>query len=312
METTKLSSFRNLSVWRKAGDLAVLIYSATEKFPKSELYGLTSQMRRAAVSISSNLAEGWKRIHKKEKMQFYSVAHGSAAELESQIEIARRLGFLADDEYGKSLSLTEEVSKMINGLIKSLTSRLSLLNPQAGFTLVEVIVAIALFSVVVSIAAGGFVTALRSQRQVAALIAADNNVSLVLEQMARELRTGYNVCRPGENCFKPSATNCPALSPVTVNELDFYNADSQGVIYRLNGDVIERAEQDANGNFVFSPLTGNNVSVKYLNFTLSGNLSGDCWPPRVTISLGLSSKDSSVAGDIINIQTTISARQLDS
>jgi len=182
-----------------------------------------------------------------------------------------------------------------------------------GFTLVEVVVAIALFAVVVSIAAGGFVSALRSQRQIAALIAADNNVSLVLEQMAREIRTGYDVCRPGSNCYQSTGSTCSAPQPSFVSgELDFVNADSASVVYRLVSGVIERAEKDSSGIFVFSPLTGNNVSIKYLNFAILGNLSGDCWSPRVTISLGLSSKDSSVAGDVVNIQTTVSARQLDS
>ena len=101
----KLNSFKDLNVWQKAEDLAVVIYSATEKLPAPELYGLTNQMRRAVVSISSNIAEGFKRAHRKEKAQFYSVAHASAAELESQIEISRRLGFLADFDYRKCLAV---------------------------------------------------------------------------------------------------------------------------------------------------------------------------------------------------------------
>ncbi|MDP2654945.1 MAG: four helix bundle protein [bacterium] len=114
-----LKSFKDLIVWQKAADLASLVYVATEKFPRSELYGLTSQMRRSAVSISSNIAEGFKRNHKKEKTQFYNVAYGSVAELESQTEIALKLDFLDKGEYQKSNALIIEVSKMLDGLIKS-------------------------------------------------------------------------------------------------------------------------------------------------------------------------------------------------
>jgi len=87
--TTK--SFKDLIVWQKSRDLAVKIYKITEYFPKSELYGLTSQMRRAVVSISSNIAESYHRFHSKEKQQFLSIAFGSGSELESQIEIAKIL-----------------------------------------------------------------------------------------------------------------------------------------------------------------------------------------------------------------------------
>lgn len=120
MENKQLKSFKDLTVWQKAADLASLIYLGTEKFPHSELYGLTNQMRRAAVSISSNLAEGFKRNHTKEKIQLYNVAHSSAAELESQIEIAYKLNFLKNEDYHKLNLSIVEVSKMIDGLIKSI------------------------------------------------------------------------------------------------------------------------------------------------------------------------------------------------
>ncbi len=109
MET---KSFKNLIVWQKSRDLAVTIYKLTDKFPKSELYGLTSQMRRAAVSISSNIAESYHRFHFKEKQQFLSVAFGSGAELESQLEITKVLyPKLTYDEVEKLLS---ESMKILN------------------------------------------------------------------------------------------------------------------------------------------------------------------------------------------------------
>lgn len=119
MEQRQLKSFKDLVVWQKSSDLAVLVYSITEEFPRSELYGLTNQMRRSVVSISSNLAEGFKRNHNKEKLQFYNIAYGSVAELESQIEIALKLNFLNKEAHQKLNALTVEVGKMLNGLIKS-------------------------------------------------------------------------------------------------------------------------------------------------------------------------------------------------
>jgi len=115
----QLKSFRDLKVWQKAVDLAACVYSVTEKFPKSELYGITNQMRRAAVSISSNIAEGFKRNHSGEKLQFYNVAYSSSAELESQIEVSRKLHFLQDNDYQGLNTSVVEIGKMMDGLMKS-------------------------------------------------------------------------------------------------------------------------------------------------------------------------------------------------
>lgn len=108
-------SFKDLIVWQKARDLAVEIYRVTDNFPKSELYGLTSQMRRAVISISSNIAESYHRFHAKEKRQFLMIAFGSGSELESQIEIAKVL--FPEKDYTPSEQLLIEVMKMLNKLI---------------------------------------------------------------------------------------------------------------------------------------------------------------------------------------------------
>ncbi|MEK7147045.1 MAG: four helix bundle protein [Patescibacteria group bacterium] len=128
MNNKTLKSFKDLTVWQKSVDLAVLVYKTTEIFPRSELYGIVNQMRRASISASSNIAEGFKRIHQKEKLQFYNVAYSSIAELESQIEVANKLGFLSKEDYQNLLPLVIEVSKMIEGLIKSLNSKFYILN----------------------------------------------------------------------------------------------------------------------------------------------------------------------------------------
>ncbi len=128
METKKLQSFKDLNVWQKSSNLAVLVYKITEKFPKSELYGLTNQMRRSAVSTSSNIAEGFKRRHKKEKLQFYNIAYSSVAEIESQIEISNKLGYLSKSDYQKLTILITEISKMTDSLLKSVHK--NFLNPK--------------------------------------------------------------------------------------------------------------------------------------------------------------------------------------
>lgn len=109
-------SFKDLIVWQKSRDLAVAVYKLTEQFPKSELYGLTSQMRRSAISISSNIAESYHRFHHKEKQQFLAIAFGSGSELESQIEIAKILFPNINYQYAEALLL--EIMKILNNFLK--------------------------------------------------------------------------------------------------------------------------------------------------------------------------------------------------
>lgn len=101
-------------------ELVVVVYGISEKFPTSELYGLTSQMRRAAVSIPSNIAEGSRRPTKKDFRQFILIAYSSGSELETQIEIAKRLSFAKSSDFVKVDSLLLETMKMLNRLISSL------------------------------------------------------------------------------------------------------------------------------------------------------------------------------------------------
>lgn len=108
-------SFKDLIVWQKSKDLTITIYKLTEKFPNSEIYGLTSQMRRAAISISSNIAESYHRFHPKEKNQFIAIAFGSGSELESQIEIAKNL--YKDLNYKESELLVQEVMRILNNFL---------------------------------------------------------------------------------------------------------------------------------------------------------------------------------------------------
>jgi four helix bundle protein len=113
-------NYRELIVWQKAMDLVELVYQATKQFPKEELYGLTSQVRRSAVSIPSNIAEGQARKSTAEFLNFLSIANGSRAEMETQILLAQRLNYVTTDTAQPILNLSEEVNRLLNGLMNSL------------------------------------------------------------------------------------------------------------------------------------------------------------------------------------------------
>lgn len=119
----KIKSFTDLISWRKGHELVLAIYKITSKFPKSETYSLCDQMRRSAVSVTSNLAEGFSRRTAKEKVQFYHTALGSLTELQNQLLIARDLAYFEKDKFDCLARNTVEVSKLTNGLIKSLKNR---------------------------------------------------------------------------------------------------------------------------------------------------------------------------------------------
>ena len=114
-------SYRELSVWQKGIALVVKIYQLTESFPKSELYGLSGQMRRAAVSIPANIAEGSARGHRQEYRQFVKIAYASGAELETHLEIGKRLNFISVSDARDTEELLCEIMKMLNALAKSLS-----------------------------------------------------------------------------------------------------------------------------------------------------------------------------------------------
>jgi four helix bundle protein len=112
-------SYRELIVWKKSKDLCLLVYKVTEDFPTTERYGLTSQIRRCSVSIPSNIAEGRYRSTKKEFCRFLYYAFGSGAELETQLYIAKELGYITLLRYTEVTDLLTEVMKMLNALIES-------------------------------------------------------------------------------------------------------------------------------------------------------------------------------------------------
>ncbi len=115
----KIYSFEKLTVWQRARKLSVVIYKTTREFPKEELFGLTSQMRRCAVSISSNIAEGTGRHSAKDKARFTEIAYGSALELLNQMILSNDLEFISNETYNEVRSEIDEITAMLDSLYKS-------------------------------------------------------------------------------------------------------------------------------------------------------------------------------------------------
>lgn len=116
----KIKSFTDLNTWKEAHRLVVIIYKTTDEFPSKETYSLVDQMRRCVISISSNIAEGFSRQSKKEKLQFYYMSKGSLTELQNQILVARDVGHINNDKFSKIAEQTIVVGKLLTGLIRSL------------------------------------------------------------------------------------------------------------------------------------------------------------------------------------------------
>ena len=118
-ESGKIKSFTDLHAWREGHALVLMIYKITKSFPKEEIFGLVTQMRRCVVSITSNIAEGFSRQSYKEKVQFYSISQGSVTELQNQLVVARDVDYITNNEFQKIAMQSIKVHKIVSGLIKS-------------------------------------------------------------------------------------------------------------------------------------------------------------------------------------------------
>lgn len=118
MDDKKITSFTGLDTWKEGHRLVLMIYDITKKFPKEEIFGLTSQIRRAAVSITSNIAEGFSRNSTKEKIQFYTIARGSNVEIQNQLLIAKDIKYIDKENFDKIAEQSVRVNKLINGMIR--------------------------------------------------------------------------------------------------------------------------------------------------------------------------------------------------
>ena len=114
-----VKTFQELVVWQKSHELVLLVYKVTENYPKHELFGLISQTRRAAVSVPSNIAEGFKRRTKNDTVHFYNMADTSLEEVKYDLILAKDLKYINKEEFEKLMSLAEEVGKLLSGWIKA-------------------------------------------------------------------------------------------------------------------------------------------------------------------------------------------------
>jgi len=117
-DSNKIKSFTDLNAWKEGHKLVLMVYNATKTFPKDELFGLTNQMRRAVVSITSNIAEGFSRQSYKEKIQFYCTSQGSNTELQNQLLVAKDVNYLTQPDFNNIANQSVIVHKLLNGLIK--------------------------------------------------------------------------------------------------------------------------------------------------------------------------------------------------
>ena len=114
-----MKTFRDIFAWQKGYELTLLIYKTTKGFPKSEEFGLKSQLRRATISIISNIAEGFKRLGNKDKIRFYNMAEASLEEVKCQTMLSRDLGLIDHDTHKKICRIEDETGKMLQGWIKA-------------------------------------------------------------------------------------------------------------------------------------------------------------------------------------------------
>ena len=122
MDSKKIKSFTDLETWKEGHKLVLIIYKIAKSFPDEERFSLTNQLQRAMVSVTSNIAEGFSRNGKKEKVQFYYMALGSLTEVQNQLLIAKDLSYIYEKEFYRIAEQTVLVSKLLNGLIKSAKS----------------------------------------------------------------------------------------------------------------------------------------------------------------------------------------------
>jgi four helix bundle protein len=127
--SVEIRTHKDLKIWQRSVALVTRVYAITEKFPKSEMWGLTNQIRRASVSVPSNIAEGSGRRSDKELVQFLHIASGSLAELETQFIIAKNLGFITNNEYSEVEQEIQEIIRMISAMSKSIMNK----QPSYGF-----------------------------------------------------------------------------------------------------------------------------------------------------------------------------------
>lgn len=248
----KIQSFKDLVVYQQGHKLVVIIYDVTKLFPKSEAYGLVSQMQRSAVSITSNIAEGFSRQSLKEKNQFFSTARGSLTELESQLLVAKDVGYLSEENFKPISNQIISVHKLLNAFIsktKTLApySKFHIPNSNKGFTLIELIVSIFILVTLssfvmvnyrqgekkrkVALAADGVINAVRLA-QTYALAGKQIEATSCVNRSAKSYRINFDasatyIIYAEDNCSNPlfeiQRFNLPAQTQMKAGELKLDN-----------------------------------------------------------------------------------------
>lgn len=197
--------------------------------------------------------------------------------------------------------------RVLNSKFSQHSHQFAVSHRSKAFTLVELLVAMGIFVIVISIAATSFIQALRTQQSIVALMEANDNISLVLEQMAREIRTGYRFCTASAPILNLDPIYTEHCNDLTANELAFVNALEREVSYRLEDEAIwERT--GVLGIPKDGKITADNVKINYFNIVLTGNDADDNLQSRITISLSISPTGRDIKDVKTNIQTTISPR----
>jgi four helix bundle protein len=191
----KIQSFKDLIVWQEGHKLVVMVYDLTKSFPKSEVYGLVSQMQRSAVSITSNIAEGFCRQTAKEKSQFFSTAGGSLTELENQLLVAKDIKYIDSKNFEVVNKQLVSVHRLLNAFIaktKSFAQYSKFLIPDSikGFTLIEALVATSVFALMVSSILGVYLATLKLDSRTRAQRTVIQDGRFIMDFIGKEVRNG--------------------------------------------------------------------------------------------------------------------------
>lgn len=263
-----IESYKQLKVWQRAMELVKEIYNITNNFPKSEVYGLASQMQRSAVSIPSNIAEGHKRKGQKEFLQFLSIAEGSSAELETQLIISKDI--YPNNDYSKSFLLLEEVQKMLPAMIKGLNAKRSTLNANSGFTLIEMLIYVTIIGGILTTFVSFGLSVSNSRSKVYAVQEVQANTREAMEIMTQKIRSASGVNAGSSQFGVDPGYLSLSMTSSTLNPTIISLNHDDGVIEIKEGSSASTtimADEVKVTNFVFTNLTDRNRENIRINMT---------------------------------------------
>lgn len=251
-----------LEAWQEAHRFAVMIYKLTRTFPKEETFGLTSQIRRAAVSVSSNIAEGFGRTSVKEKLRFYDTAHASILETQNQLLLARDVGIMEATEFQKLAHQSTRVAKLLHGLMRKIKNELRTTNyelrnnsskTERGSVLLELLLTVGSIVVVLLVLLLAMLSAtqlqLRAERQAIASQLASQQIEILRGRSVASLVNQTDGSLLGSP--EPSLANLPAgLATLTIRDYDNNPSLKEATV------TVSFAEGSRRVSLVFSTLIG--------------------------------------------------------